>query len=823
MDAEDPAQAPGYGCPPYARWERLVIGVICFVFVGVFAWFASPKESLIGHADGDEAYYNLLVRGFSKGHLWMDAVPDPAFLASPNPYIPSLRRGNYLHDASLYGGHYYLYFGPTPALVLYGPFHWLTGGYLRDPQAVTLFVCAGFLIGVALLCGLRARYYPGLASGPLLAGIVAWGGCPLLFLLLRRPKVWEAAVACAFALLVAALFALERWVSKGRRPAWLAVASLAYAAAIVSRPTYLFGAVAFLIPLAVSVRDSRRQGFGTLVRSAAAVLLPACAVGVALLFYNHGRFGEWLNLGWRYQLTYNDESGVPHFGLAYLWENLGVYFTAAARLGGYLPFFYPVAFDGAPAGYQPFEDPYGLIPNVPFVVFALGAVPALAKRSGLRLWLSALVLVILGILPLLLCFFSASIRYMVDFTPGVVLLAIIGFWECRERCSGPVRVLTACVAALTLAWSIAFNMGAAVGHMGLFRSEAPEVYRALTRITSLPRAALDSLLRHADGPLEVTFRLAPYTGGRVEPLVVTGDDRASDYLYVVYEDPHHVTLGFEHTSHGGPHTRPLPIDYSVPHTVRVTMGSLYPPDGDITYVGVPQAETNRRLHLLEVDVDGRTELRAMTDFYPAATREPEVGFALPNQRAFGLRFSGSILSVRRLGVQGHAREDTAPVGALVLSLRWPEQPVAEPEPLLCAGVTGRADVLSVKYLDPRHVQFRLDHWGVGFLEGPVVEVEPAREQSLVISYGSLYLADRRPASVSEEAWTEASKRLVIMLDGRMVMNVPTSFYSYPPETVVVGHNPLGASSAGEAFEGLVSGWLWSAERVPLALEAKPRN
>src|ERR1035438_2785461 len=55
-----------------------------------------------------------------------------------------------LHDASLYHGKYYLYFGPTPALVLFLPYKVLTGSHLPSSVAVALFCTGGFACSCAL-------------------------------------------------------------------------------------------------------------------------------------------------------------------------------------------------------------------------------------------------------------------------------------------------------------------------------------------------------------------------------------------------------------------------------------------------------------------------------------------------------------------------------------------------------------------------------------------------------------------------------------------------------------------------------------------------
>ena len=61
--------------------------------------------------------YDLLAEGFRSGHLYMTVPPRPELLAKADPFNPAWR-SLWFWDASLHDGHYYLYWGPFPAVVL---------------------------------------------------------------------------------------------------------------------------------------------------------------------------------------------------------------------------------------------------------------------------------------------------------------------------------------------------------------------------------------------------------------------------------------------------------------------------------------------------------------------------------------------------------------------------------------------------------------------------------------------------------------------------------------------------------------------------------
>ena len=83
-----------------------------------------------------DAAYNLLSRGFLSGHLYVDRDPPAALASLADPFDPIANRAvrmdprYHLHDFSYYRGRLYLYFGPTPALLVFIPWHLITGGWL---------------------------------------------------------------------------------------------------------------------------------------------------------------------------------------------------------------------------------------------------------------------------------------------------------------------------------------------------------------------------------------------------------------------------------------------------------------------------------------------------------------------------------------------------------------------------------------------------------------------------------------------------------------------------------------------------------------------
>jgi len=111
-----------------------------------------------------DSYYNLLVDGFAPSHLSLKKEVPLGLTQLTNPYDPTAnavyRAWPYrVLDLSYYRSRLYLYFGVTPALILFWRFVALTGHYLSHRLAVWIFCAIGFLTSVGLLYSLWRRYF----------------------------------------------------------------------------------------------------------------------------------------------------------------------------------------------------------------------------------------------------------------------------------------------------------------------------------------------------------------------------------------------------------------------------------------------------------------------------------------------------------------------------------------------------------------------------------------------------------------------------------------------------------------------------------------
>ena len=373
---------------------------------------------------------------------------------------------------SYYKGKLYLYFGVTPALVLFWPYVILTGHYLLHKDAVVIFCALGFLVAAGLLRAVWRRYFLEINVWVAVAAILALGLGTGVLELLSRCDIWEVPISCGFTFVMLALAAIWRTLQEPKGQAsWLGLASLAYGLAIGSRPSLLFGAIILLVPVAqawpVATEPGSYRRAGLLL---AAAIIPLTVIGLGLMLYNNLRFDNPFEFGWHYQLATGYLSNTAkQFSPHYSWLNFRFYFLEPMRWSGHYPFLKAISLSPLPSGYFGVGEPYrGILANYPLVWLALASPLAWRGRqardaSGLR-WFAMAVFLLFAACAVTIClFFSASARYEIDFLPALMLLAVIGIFGVERVLVGsPWRFPARLGWCLLLVYSLMFNFLASV-------------------------------------------------------------------------------------------------------------------------------------------------------------------------------------------------------------------------------------------------------------------------------------------------------------------------------------------------------------------------
>jgi hypothetical protein len=400
-------------------------------------------------------------------------------------------------DFASYHGHFYLTWGPAPALVLAVPLH-LLGLAASSSLTVALFAIAGLAFALATLRVLLREF----DAMPLWMGILAAAAlvCSTTVpFLLRRPAVYEEAIAPGYCFVMAGTYLAVRTIARRRASlGLLALMSLCFGLAAGSRPP-LAATGLLVVPVYLALRSTRpRRGL------LAALAGPFGACVVLLLAYNYARFGNALEVGQSHLVALGR---LPPFGkLSYVLPNLWYYGISPPRptiLFPFLaltppPFTYPL---GSPVT-ENLEITGGLLPMTPLLLFGF-ALPWLRLRRPQAVGALAsplLVAAAAGLFALLFVSFQFSgstERYETDFA-GVFLLAALAAWfalstGAASRRRKAIRILGAAFALWGCLAGVAISF---TGYDDLLRTEHPGTWTTLEHATSPISTAIAMVAGH---------------------------------------------------------------------------------------------------------------------------------------------------------------------------------------------------------------------------------------------------------------------------------------------------------------------------------------
>ncbi len=421
--------------------ENLVIGLI---FLGVsasyllFSIVRGPKP-MQGYPTNE--LYALLATSFLHGRTDLPIQPLPELLSLPDPYDPVRNQDYRLHDASLYKGRYYLYFGVAPVITLFLPYRIMTGMDLPNRAAVPIFCIAGYLSSCALFF-LLARYNGWVLPLWLQCAVtISLSSMSLVSVMLRTPWFYQVAIAAGYFFVMAGFLVLAKATLLHHAASkWLVLAGLMFGLAVGCRPHLLLICGIVLGAFAIRVRCSARPVL--------AMVAGMAACGILLGWYNYLRFDNPLEFGRSYQLTsFPSRPGLTYHGLELNWNTTlpaaEKFLFLAPRVDTTLPFLHTVSINpllGRGGGFFWYEDMVGLVPAAPFALLGLFLPLFLSKRRtarGLLDGASAWLLYMMYWSGIAVLFILCAVgwvldRYVVDFAPlftfiGVSVIAML--WQ----------------------------------------------------------------------------------------------------------------------------------------------------------------------------------------------------------------------------------------------------------------------------------------------------------------------------------------------------------------------------------------------------------
>lgn len=375
------------------RWCVLLALTGGILFLYAWTGLLFEYDFLTEDHNHDQKSYNTLVDAWEAGQMNLLFEPPEGISSVGDMWNHKdhhvLRRRFW--DIVLYEGKFYLYFGVTPALLLYAPARLLGLGCVNDAFATAIFCSVALMAMLALLRRILHAFEISPPLWMLGFALISLGFGTTVPFLLRTCAVYQVSISCGYACSMVALYFFASGALLARPSLWrLTLGSLALGLAIGGRPTQIVVVPVLIVVSWAILRWSAAQSreLGTHRKRwawpLAAAWLPFSTIIFLLGLYNYLRFDSWFEFGTTYQITSTRIDVLPQFQPAALLPGLYFYLWQPYITNWEFPFFharprYPGTLP------QPFfvERIIGLFRQTPFS-FILLLFPVLFDRPQQR-------------------------------------------------------------------------------------------------------------------------------------------------------------------------------------------------------------------------------------------------------------------------------------------------------------------------------------------------------------------------------------------------------------------------------------------------------
>lgn len=361
----------------------------------IFLIIGTLNPTFLGFTNGENGFrfvplpmqnhnqYDELAQAILDGKTYIDNNDIPqSLLELQNPYDTTARSlasqlsgDSYRWDVAFFNGHYYVYFGIVPLLLMYLPFRAVFDAPFPSALGIILFASI-FALGVFKLLALFAeKYFKKLSVGAYLLTALSFINCCGAMFLVKRPDFYSVPIICAMAFIVWGIY----WWLKGRddekkQNLCFILGSACFALSVGCRPqSVLMCAVALPLFWEFFFKDKKivsSKGIKNLV----ALGVPFIIVASGIMYYNHIRFGSPFDFGSGYNLTTND---VTRRGFEIGRTGLGIftYLFQTPNFTATFPFINSVDIETNYVGKTIYEYCFGGLITCTPVLWFLGLLP----------------------------------------------------------------------------------------------------------------------------------------------------------------------------------------------------------------------------------------------------------------------------------------------------------------------------------------------------------------------------------------------------------------------------------------------------------------
>lgn len=382
--------------------ENIITMAVCTLLILACTIPMGAAPAYNGEFPQHRNQYELLARSMKNGHIYIEYDDVDPILEQINPYDPAQRieaGASYHSDNAYYKGHYYMYFGAVPVILLFLPYLIITGQDLTTYHATQIFA-AFAIIGIFLLFRQLAKKYFHTMSYIMLLSLSTAFATICVYFSIGTPALYCTATTSGVCMVVWSFYFFIRAVyltsaeKRWKRVGLAVLGSLFGALAFGCRPTAALANLV-LIPffieyLRTELADSKsKKKVMQLVGQVCVIALPYVVVGILLMIYNYCRFENPLEFGQAYQLTAFDQSKYGNF-----FENFSTVRTVNGLLYNFIGFT-PII------GEFPYVYYNSVFVNFPILLIGF-AVLSESVRKKAKEYKMRLFLMVLFLLPILI-------------------------------------------------------------------------------------------------------------------------------------------------------------------------------------------------------------------------------------------------------------------------------------------------------------------------------------------------------------------------------------------------------------------------------------
>ncbi len=262
-----------------------------------------------------------LVDAFEKGQVSLLDKPDKIISEIDNPYDWSQRnesKGNFAWDHVYYNGKYYSYYGIAPVLLLYLPYHKITGHYCSTNLSIMLFSIIGMIFLTMAYTQFLKKWFKDTPVGIAIAGHIIIMASSGIWYSVGRNIFYEISMSSGFMFVaIGAYFLLSSNIVSEGKLSYIRTmfSSLFLALAVLCRPTLAVYCICACIYIAYgffkkdNIVIQGEEAVSRPVKKTAfliCALVPFVILGGFQMWYNYARFGSPIDFGIQYSLTIND-------------------------------------------------------------------------------------------------------------------------------------------------------------------------------------------------------------------------------------------------------------------------------------------------------------------------------------------------------------------------------------------------------------------------------------------------------------------------------------------------------------------------------------